>query len=46
MLNTSHTWNNFAEQSDKASKAFKKGSFWPSGKILGGFVEILGSDNI
>jgi hypothetical protein len=35
-LNTSHTWNNFAEKSEKASKAFKKGSFWPSGKTLGG----------
>jgi choline dehydrogenase len=36
-FNTTHTWNNFAEKSPKASKAFKKGrSYWPSGKTLGG----------
>jgi choline dehydrogenase len=34
--NTSGTWNHFAEKSDKASKAFGKGSYWPSGKMLGG----------
>lgn len=34
--NTTHTWNNFAEKSTKASKSFKKGSYWPSGKTLGG----------
>lgn len=36
MFNTTHTWNHFAEKSDKASKAFRKGSYWPSGKTLGG----------
>lgn len=40
-LNTSYTWNNYAEKSDKASKAFTKGNFWPSGKTLGGFVNII-----
>jgi choline dehydrogenase-like flavoprotein len=36
VVNTTHTWNYFAEKSTKASKAYKKGSFWPSGKTLGG----------
>ncbi|XP_070501069.1 glucose dehydrogenase [FAD, quinone] isoform X2 [Chironomus tepperi] len=34
--NTSYTWNNFAEKSEKASKAYSKGCYWPSGKALGG----------
>lgn len=38
--NNSHSWNNFAEKSTKASKAFKKGSYWPSGKTLGGSSSI------
>ena len=35
-LNTSYTWNHFAEESEKHSKAFKSGSYWPTGKLLGG----------
>ena len=31
-----HTWNHFAEKSDKASRGLVKGSYWPSGKMLGG----------
>ncbi|CAO1442393.1 unnamed protein product [Diamesa serratosioi] len=35
-LNSTSTWNYFAEKSDKASKAFPKGSYWPLGKLIGG----------
>lgn len=35
-MNTTHTWNNFAEKSAKSSKAFKKGTYLPTGKMLGG----------
>lgn len=42
LWNTSSTWNNFAEISDKASKAYKKGSYWPSGKLLGGSSSVNG----
>ena len=36
LWNSTYTWNYFAEKSPKYSKAYKKGSFWPSGKALGG----------
>ena len=35
-MNSTNTWNYFAEKSEKASKAFAKGSYWPSGKLIGG----------
>uniref|UniRef100_A0A8D8MTJ0 Glucose dehydrogenase [FAD, quinone] n=1 Tax=Culex pipiens TaxID=7175 RepID=A0A8D8MTJ0_CULPI len=36
MMNTSHVWNYYAEKSPLASKGYKKGSYWPRGKMLGG----------
>jgi len=33
---TSATWNHYAEKSEFASKALANGSYWPSGRILGG----------
>ena len=35
-FNTSHIWNYYAKKSDKASLSFKKGCYWPRGKMLGG----------
>jgi choline dehydrogenase len=35
-LNTSFTWNHFVEKSNIASLAYEKGSYWPTGKGLGG----------
>ncbi|XP_310335.4 glucose dehydrogenase [FAD, quinone] isoform X2 [Anopheles gambiae] len=36
LLNGSHVWNYYAERSDTASKGYKRGSYWPRGKMLGG----------
>lgn len=37
MLNKTHTWKYFAEQTENASQGLKKErSFWPRGKMLGG----------
>ncbi|XP_063705508.1 glucose dehydrogenase [FAD, quinone]-like [Culicoides brevitarsis] len=30
------TWNHYCEKSDKSSLSLPKGSYWPSGKLLGG----------
>ncbi|KFB42232.1 hypothetical protein ZHAS_00009927 [Anopheles sinensis] len=35
-MNSSHVWNYYAEKSSSASKAYKDGSYWPRGKMLGG----------
>ncbi|XP_055541012.1 glucose dehydrogenase [FAD, quinone]-like isoform X3 [Wyeomyia smithii] len=36
MMNTSYSWNYYAEKSPLASKGYKNGSYWPRGKMLGG----------
>nr|XP_019541414.2 glucose dehydrogenase [FAD, quinone] isoform X2 [Aedes albopictus]XP_029718590.1 glucose dehydrogenase [FAD, quinone] isoform X2 [Aedes albopictus] len=36
LANSSHVWNYYAEKSPSASKGYKKGSYWPRGKMLGG----------
>ncbi|XP_065093141.1 glucose dehydrogenase [FAD, quinone]-like isoform X3 [Ochlerotatus camptorhynchus] len=36
LSNSSHVWNYYAEKSPSASKGYKKGSYWPRGKMLGG----------
>ncbi|XP_055644500.1 glucose dehydrogenase [FAD, quinone] isoform X3 [Toxorhynchites rutilus septentrionalis] len=36
LMNSSHVWDYYAEKSTTASKAYKKGSYWPRGKMLGG----------
>lgn len=39
-FNNSHSWNYFAEKSERSCKAFKNGCFWPSGKTMGGSSSI------
>lgn len=36
LLNSSYTWNNYVEPNERASRAFKWGTYWPTGKVLGG----------
>ncbi|XP_055607934.1 glucose dehydrogenase [FAD, quinone]-like [Uranotaenia lowii] len=36
LMNSTHDWNYYAEKSEIASKGYKKGSYWPRGKMLGG----------
>lgn len=36
ILNSTYTWNNYVEPNERASRAFKWGAYWPTGKTLGG----------
>lgn len=36
ILNSTYTWNNYVEPNVRASRAFKWGAYWPTGKTLGG----------
>ncbi|KAG4071602.1 hypothetical protein HA402_011756 [Bradysia odoriphaga] len=36
LLNSTYTWNNYVEPNERASRAFKWGTYWPTGKTLGG----------
>lgn len=36
LLNSTYTWNNYVEPNERASRAFKWGAYWPTGKTLGG----------